>query len=224
MLKKYLTPTYFLDFDRREVETFATDHTDPELTDREKAVRLFYAVRDEFKYNPYRLDLRRSGLKASSLLKKTSGYCVEKAVLLAAAARVVGIPSRLSFYIVANHIATARIERVLRTNKLVFHGAAEFYLAGRWVKATPAFDARLCRRLGVAALDFDGRRDAVFQEFDRRGNIFMEYLHDYGNFADMPYELAVGELKKHYPHIFDAPDFLTEELVYDLARKGVNDN
>jgi hypothetical protein len=30
----------------------------------------------------------------------------------------------------------------------------------------------------------------------------MEYLHEYGQFDDLPYELFVQELKVHYPHLF----------------------
>ena len=218
-MENYLNPTYFLDFDNREVGEFVQKNSSPGQTDKENAVQLYYAVRDGFKYNPYVLDLRKTGPKASSLLKKRSGYCVEKAVLLAASGRAVGIPSRLSFYIVANHIATEKIERILKTNQLVFHGAAEFYLDGRWLKVTPAFDARLCRRLGVAGLDFDGEADAIFQQYDENGNVFMEYLHDYGSFDDMPYELALKELKEHYPHIFDRKEYLADDLLYDLAKR-----
>lgn len=218
-MQKYLEPTYFIDFDNRDVQAFAEVNSDKDQTNKENAIQLYYAVRDGYKYNPYILDLRKEGLKASSLLKKKSGYCIEKAMLLAAAARYVGIPSRLSFYIVANHIATGKIEKVLGTNKLVFHGATEFYLNEKWLKVTPAFDARLCHYLGVATLEFDGTEDAIFQQFDEKGNEFMEYLHDYGNFDDMPYDLAISEFIKHYPHIFGSKEYLREELVYDL---GIN--
>jgi hypothetical protein len=45
----------------------------------------------------------------------------------------------------------------------------------------------------------------------------MEYLHDYGNFEDMPYDLAISEFIKHYPHIFDSKEYMSENLVYNLA-------
>lgn len=217
-MKHYLEPTYFIDFDNPEVQAFAEENSDKKKSAKENAIELFYAVRDGFKYNPYVLDLRKEGLKASSLLKKNNGYCIEKALLLAATARFVGIPSRLSFYIVANHIATGRIEKVLKTNKLVFHGATEFYLDGKWLKVTPAFDARLCHHLGVATLEFNGTEDAIFQQFDVKGNAFMEYLHSYGDFADLPYQLAISEFIKHYPHIFESKDYMSEDLVYNLGK------
>lgn len=217
-MEEYLQTTEFLDFDNDHVFEFAERNASGAKSDREKAVKLYYAVRDGFQYNPNILDLRREGLKASDLLNRTRGYCIEKAVLLAAAARAVGVPSRLSFYIVRNHIATDKLEKMLEKNYLVFHGAAEMYLDGTWLKTTPAFDKNLCDYLKVYALEFDGSADSVFQEFDKSGNVFMEYLHEYGAFADLPYELYLSELRKHYPHIFENGRYTSGDLVYDFSR------
>ena len=215
-MNEYLRPTEFLDCDQPPVREFAARNTAAASTDREKAVALYNAVQDGFQYDPYVLDLRREGLRASTLLTKTRGYCVEKAVLLAAAARSVGVPSRLSFYIVRNHIATDRLETLLGKNYLVFHGAAEMMIGGEWLKATPAFNRQLCDVLGVEPLEFDGTQDSVFQEFDRGGSKFMEYLHDYGAFSDMPYETYIDELNKHYPNIFGHPAYSNGDLIFDF--------
>jgi transglutaminase-like putative cysteine protease len=217
-MDEYLQPTEFLDFDRESVREFAEAHARGAKSETEKAVALYYAVRDRFQYNPYLIDLRREGLRASNLLTRNRGYCVEKAVLLAASARAVGVPSRLSFYIVRNHIGTERLERALKKNYLVFHGAAEVFLSGGWLKTTPAFNEGLCKYLNVAPLEFDGTRDSIFQQYDRRGNAFMEYLHEYGAFADLPYELYLSELGKHYPHIFGNADYTGENLIYDFTK------
>lgn len=217
-MNEYLEPTEFLDFDNESVREFAEQKSEGAKNDREKAVALYYAVRDSFQYNPYILDLRRDGLKASNLLTRSRGYCVEKAILLAASARAVGVPSRLSFYIVRNHIATDRLEKILEKNYLVFHGAAEMFLDGKWLKTTPAFNLRLCNYLGVEPLEFDGTADSIFQEYDRQGNVFMKYLHDYGFFSDLPYQLYLDELKKHYPHIFENGKYTNGDLIYDFTR------
>jgi len=217
-MEEYLQPTEFLDFDRKSVREFAETNTVGAKTETEKAVALYRAVRDGFQYNPYIIDLRRAGLKASDLLTRNRGYCVEKAVLLAASARAVNVPSRLSFYIVRNHIATERLERALKKNYLVFHGAAEVFLNGNWLKTTPAFNQGLCKYLGVEPLEFDGTKDSIFQEYDHQGNVFMEYLHEYGAFPDLPYELYLSELRKHYPHIFDNAEYTSGDLVYDFTK------
>ncbi|MBX7172933.1 MAG: transglutaminase-like domain-containing protein [Pyrinomonadaceae bacterium] len=212
-MNEYLEPTEFLDFDKQIVLDFAEKNTVGAKTETEKAVKLYYAVRDGFQYNPYLLDLRREGLTASNLLTRNRGYCVEKAVLLAACVRAVGVPSRLSFYIVRNHIATEKLEKKLQKNYLVFHGAAEIFLNDKWLKTTPAFNASLCKYLGVDPLEFDGTKDSIFQEYDHKGNVFMTYLHEYGAFSDLPYELYLQELKKHYPHIFEEGN-----LIYDFTK------
>ena len=215
-MEEYLKPTEFLDFDNTDVAEFAKRHSGANKTAMENAVSLYYAVRDGYKYNPYTLDLRRSGLKASNLVGRKSGYCIEKAILLAASARFASIPSRLSFYNVKNHIATERIEKILGTNVLVFHGAAELFLNGKWLKTTPAFNKRLCEKLNVAPLEFDGTKDSIFQQFDESGAVFMDYLHEYGDFSDFPYELALSEMRRNYPHIFEGNKYMQEPLVYHL--------
>ena len=195
-METYLQPTEFLNYDDESVREFAERNTVGAVTEKEKAVKLYYAVRDGFQYNPNILNLRREGLTASDLLKRNRGYCVEKAVLLAAAVRAVGIPSRLSFYIVKNHIATDKLEKILKKDYLVFHGAAELFLDGKWLKTTPAFNKKLCRYLNVEPLEFDGETDSIFQEYDKSGNVFMKYLHDYGAFDDLPYRIIFGRITK----------------------------
>ncbi|MGB0525904.1 MAG: transglutaminase, partial [Flammeovirgaceae bacterium] len=117
--------------------------------------------------------------------------------------RAVGIPSRLGFGAVKNHIGTAKLEAVLGTNVLAFHGYTEFYLEDKWVKATPAFNQALCDKLNVEALDFDGEHDCLFQQFDKANGQFMEYIEDYGQFDDIPLDLFIETMKAYYPHLFD---------------------
>lgn len=199
----YLQPAKYINSDSEEVIQFTKKIIGSTTDPIEKAVKIYYAVRDGFQYNPYDLDLSPEAMKASSLLKRNYGYCVEKACLLAACARVAGIPSRLGFSKVRNHIGTEKLEEILKTNVLVFHGFTELFLEGKWVKATPAFNKSLCEKLKVESLEFDGTEDSIFQSYNKEGGQFMEYLHDYGNFDDVPHELFISELKKHYPHLFE---------------------
>jgi transglutaminase-like putative cysteine protease len=168
---------------------------------REKAVALYYAVRDQVRYDPYRIDLRPDAMRASATLARGHGFCVAKAVLLGAAARVHGIPSRLGFADVRNHLTTERLRRSMGTDVFVYHGYADLFLDGRWVKATPAFDRALCRRFGVPTLDFDGVHDSVFQPFDGEGNQYMEYLEDHGRFAELPLDDLREAFEAAYPKL-----------------------
>jgi hypothetical protein len=222
-MQEYLKSTDFLDSDSDSVREFAEKYTVSETSDLEKAVALYYAVRDGFSYNPYILDLRLESMRASSLLKRKDGNCVEKSIILAASARAVGIASRLSFYIVTNHIATERIERILGTRNLVFHGAAEMFLEGKWVKATPAFNRQLCDFLKVQPLEFNGLEDSMFQQYDDAGRVYMEYLHEYGAYSDMPYDQMLSEFVAHYPRIFEQMKNSEEPLYCDLRKfEGVS--
>ena len=198
----YLRATKFLDSNHEAIKNFAQAKTAGAMTDREKAVALYYAVRDEILYSPYHLVMNPDVISASQTLERGTGYCIEKSLVLAAAARALGIPSRLGFSIVQNHLATERFIAMLRSDKFVFHGYNEFLLDGQWVKCTPAFNKSLCEKFNTVPLEFDGENDSVFQEFSPDGKQYMEYLHEYGQFDDLPYQLFYDELKKHYPHLF----------------------
>lgn len=207
-MNEYLIPTRFINSDHPEVVKFAQSRTETSKTEQEKAVDLYYAVRDEILYSPYDIKLDPDKISASITLEKKVGYCIEKSLLLAAAGRVQGIPSRLGFSIVRNHLSSEKFRKILRTDKFVFHGYNEFYLGDKWVKCTPAFNQSLCERFNVPALEFDGVNDSIFQKYSD-GHEYMEYLHEYGQFADFPYELFVAELMKYYPHLFEGRQVIT---------------
>ena len=200
-MKEYLCETPFLDFQHVSFDAF-TAGIDPNLPDKEKAIALYFLVRDAFLYDPYHLDLTHEGLKASNVLSKKRSWCVEKSSVLAACLRKFGIPSRLGYAIVTNHIGVEKLTHYLRREEIVFHGFVDVFLNGQWVKCTPAFDQRICRVSGVTPLDWDGEKDSLFQEFDQ-GKKFMEYKHFYGTFNDVPIELMNSEMKAHYPHLFE---------------------
>jgi len=200
-LAEYLRPTRFIDSDHPSVIGFAQRVAGGETGDLKRAISLYYAVRDEFRYDPYRIDLRPEAMRASATLARGYGFCIAKSVLLAAAARVHGIPARLGFADVRNHLTTERLRRSMATDVFVYHGYAELLLDGRWVKATPAFNRSLCERFGVATLEFDGVNDAVFQAFDRAGNRHMEYLRDHGRYADLPLEELRQAFETAYPKL-----------------------
>lgn len=200
---QYLQPTFFLDFDTPEVADFASGVRRKEMAPIDRAIALYYAVRDRIKYDPYDLRYSQEAMKASSVLAKQSGYCVAKAVLLAAVGRHQGIPCRLGFADVTNHLSTARLRAMMGTDLFVYHGYTEMYLQGKWVKATPAFNLDLCTRFGVVPLEFDGVHDSVFHPYDAHGKKHMEYVKDHGHFADLPFARIFEAYGKTYPKFFE---------------------
>lgn len=218
-LAPYLNPGKYINSAHPEVIAFANQYKGDTDEPLEQAVNLYYAVRDNFLYNPFSVDLSDEGLKASSVLKRGYGYCVEKANLLAASSRTLGIPSRIGLADVRNHIGSEKLKKLLRTDVFACHGFTELFLNGKWVKATPAFNRSLCEKMGVAPLEFNGLEDSIFQEFDEHETgerKFMEYLHYHGSFADVPKDYMKAVLKKHYPHFFEegAQAQLAEENIF----------
>ena len=199
-----LRPTQFLDADHPDVLAFARDACRGTVDPRERAVRLFYAVRDEIRYDPYSAVTSPELYKASATVARGASFCIPKAILLAAAARAEGIPARLRFADVRNHLATPRLLSLLRSDRFVFHGLTEVQLEGAWLKATPTFNLSLCEKFGVRPLEFDGRSDAILHPFDRDGKRHMEYLRDRGSFSDLPLDEVLRAYRQAYPHLFDS--------------------
>ncbi|MEE9914095.1 MAG: transglutaminase family protein [Deltaproteobacteria bacterium] len=192
MNEAFLTPTEFIDCDSPVIRDFAEKATAGAVTPREKAVQLYYAVRDRIYYDPYRIDHSRKAFRASTILGQGYGYCVAKAVVLAAALRAEGIPCKLHFADVRNHLTTQRLKALMQTDTFFYHGYNDIHLEGRWIKVTPTFNLSLCEKFKVKPLDWDGVTDAVFHPFDLAGRRHMEYVMDHGSFADLPYDAIIN--------------------------------
>jgi transglutaminase-like putative cysteine protease len=219
-MESNLSATYYIDKDHPDITSFASLACQGQTSDIDKALALYYAVRDQILYNPYSIDPEKSAMKASQVLKKGEGYCVAKAVLLTACVRSQGIPARLGFADVKNHLNTKKLREMMGTDIFVWHGYCEIYLGGKWVKATPAFNLSLCKNFNVRPLDFDGINDSIFHPLDTKGNRHMEYVADHGSFNDLPWERILAVCIKAYPRYFEFldrnQDFSKEALAENL--------
>lgn len=193
-----LQPTWFLDSDHPEVVRFAQETTLDASGDAERAVRLFYVVRDRIRYDPYTSNLEPESYKASLILGREANFCIPKAILLAAAARALGIPSRLGFADVRNHLSTKRLLEFLGTDVFYYHGYTAIWLGGKWVKATPAFNIELCEKFRIKPLEFDGTEDSIYHPFDLEGRRHMEYLRFHGEYDDMPLDQMIACFAENY--------------------------
>jgi transglutaminase-like putative cysteine protease len=195
----YLSPARFIDSDSPDVAAFARDASAGANGDIDTVRRLYAAVRDGIAYDPYVDFADPVNFRASGVLAARRGFCVGKAALLAACCRAVGIAARVGYADVRNHMTSPKLYARIKTDVFIWHSYAELSVAGRWAKATPAFDAALCARVGIAPLDFDGQTDSLFQPFDRTGRRHMEYLNDRGAFADVPFETMLADFRATYP-------------------------
>jgi len=194
----FIVPTETIESDHPAVVRFARSQIGETKQDVEQGVRLYYAVRDEIRYDPYQIDLTTPGMKATTTLQTKRGWCVSKAVLLAACCRSVGIPARLGFADVRNHLSTARLRERMGTDTFYWHGFTEMLLDGKWVKATPAFNIELCRKFRLLPLEFDGRNDSLYHPFDEEGNRHMEYVNHRGVYADLPTDEIAETFRREY--------------------------
>ncbi len=201
MSEDWLSSTPFVDSDAPAVAAFARAAAGGETDPLRRAVALFYAVRDGITYTPYCDFTSPETYRASAVLARGAGFCVGKAALLAAAARAEGIPARLRFADVRNHLCTPRLRALMGGDVFYYHGYVELLLEGRWVKATPAFDGALCDKFGVLPLPFDGRTDSIFHPYDRAGRRHMEYLRDRGAHADVPAGDIAATFAREYPRL-----------------------
>jgi transglutaminase-like putative cysteine protease len=195
----YLAPGKFVDSDAPSIVSFAGEKAGDAATPAEKAKRLFYAVRDGIYYDPYVAFGRPETYRASRLLEVGRGFCIPKAALLAASARVLGIPARVGFADVRNHLASPRlIELMGGTDIFTWHGYAELLLNGRWVKVTPSFNASMCAKFRVKPLEFDGVNDSLLHPFDEDGRRHMDYVRDRGSYADVPFDEITTDFQSRY--------------------------
>jgi transglutaminase-like putative cysteine protease len=195
-----LSATYYIDCEDLAIRDYAAKITGNQ---RERAIAAFYMVRDDIRYDAYSIDMQPEKMTASACLKLGRGFCVHKAVLLTAVARAAGVPTRVGFADVRNHLASQRLLDIIKTDMFIYHGYVEFHLDGEWVKATPAFNYSMCEKFGVLPLEFDGYTESLFHEFDQAGRKHMEYVKDRGSFSDLPFETMAHDFAELYGGIYD---------------------
>jgi transglutaminase-like putative cysteine protease len=191
----------YIDSAHRVVKAFAGEHVQGD-NDVARAVSLYYAVRDRIRYNPFLDFTVPSAFRASDCIAAGEGFCIGKASVLAAVARAAGIPARIGFADVKNHLTTPRLFEFMGRDEFIYHGFAELLLEGKWVKATPAFNLALCEKFRVKPLEFDGSSDSIFHPFDADDRRHMEYLRERGSFADVPVDEIREAFREYYPRLY----------------------
>jgi transglutaminase-like putative cysteine protease len=194
----YLAPTAIIDSDHPSIRDYARGIVRGSTEPIQMAVKLYLAVRDGILYDPYSPFYLPEHYRASYVLKRGKSFCIPKASLLCALGRACGIPSRIGLADVRNHLATKQLVEFMGSDLFVYHGFAEFYLEGKWVKATPAFNKELCERHHVPPLEFNGREDSMFQAYNLQNQRFMEYVALHGVYADIPVDQIVSAWEKAY--------------------------
>ena len=217
IIQQAIKPGWFIDSDNPGIKQFAEQHSGDSSDARATAVALYNAIRDQVLYDPYSIQLEPETFRASETLKLGRGFCVAKAVLYAAVLRAAGIPSRVGFADVRNHLTTPQLRELMGTDVFYYHGYSEVWLDGRWLKATPAFNLSLCEKFGTLPLEFDGTEDSIFHPFDSAGQRHMEYINDHGPHLDLPYDEMMAVYLRQYPIMFQGN---AEKLTGDFSAEA----
>jgi transglutaminase-like putative cysteine protease len=218
-----LAATDLVDSEHPDVVAFARQHSQGANL-RERAVALYHAVRDGFRYDPYRTDLRPAGMRASQVIAKGYGWCTPKAALLAAVCRASGIPARLGYADVRNHLSTEKMRASMGTDEFVWHVYTDLWLDGAWRKATPAFNIQLCERFGLLPLEFNGVADSIYHPFDQAGNRHMEYIRQRGAYVEMPLAQMIETFRVIYPNWVKAGSDINALAEGDFLADVSNEN
>jgi len=185
---QYLRATSTIEAEHEKIIETATKVTRGCVSDEEKAVALFYFVRDSIRYNIYMISVFIEDFRASRILKWGKAYCVQKAVLLTALGRAAGIPSRLVFAKIKNHKIPNHVAKMFPTTIFPRHGYNQFFLNGKWVNAAATFDKALCEKNGLPTVEFDGKTDAILPEKDLKGAPYIEYVEKFSPKEDLPFD------------------------------------
>ena len=220
--ERYVMPAHFVESDTLEVQGFvpnALRNFPADASRRDKAIRLFEAVRDDIRYDPYCFALDEDSYRASRIAGAEAAFCVPKAILLAACLRAVGIPAAVGFADVRNHLNTPKLQELMGTDLFIYHGYVQLWLDGESYKVTPAFNMELCERFGVKPLVFDGYHDALFHEFDEQNHRHMEYVNDRGLYVDAPITEFLQAFKETYPKLeeFNRVRISSDSAGYDAG-------
>lgn len=203
--KKCLAATPFLDFNTEQIQSFITRVLAPNVREkRAQAIALYYAVRDQIRYDVYDAAMDAEGMRASNIVKAASGMCIHKSIVYCATLRAIGVPARLWFADVRNHLSSARLREYVGGDTFHFHCLVELCLDNEnWLKATPVFNRQLCQLYKMMPLEFDGYHDSMHHPFDEQGNKYMEFVKQHGSFDDLPYEWLMAGLHQLHPKMFN---------------------
>lgn len=197
-LTDFLSSTAVIRLDGKVFTAFVEKAVKGAESAEEKARSLFLTVREGIIYDPFVPSFKPENYYPENILKAGRGYCVMKAALLCAAFRRVGIPSRLGFADLRILTTPAEMVQMLGCDIFTWHGYAEAFINGQWLKATPSFHSELCRKKDIAPLEFDAKSHCVFPACNLSGEPFASYIRYHGSFTDLPLDLIMKGWREVY--------------------------
>ncbi len=169
-LQSFLMPTKYCNCTNKKVKLLAAQITLGKKNDTERAVALFYWVRDNIAYT-----FGSWQKKSSHILKQGRGMCTNKAVLLVALLRSINIPAGFGRMEVLGqeYFGTVTLEEFKPIiSKKSVHYFVYIFLNNSWIKIDPSADISLARKIGyfnpqAELVDWDGKNDAM-EKIDKK--------------------------------------------------------
>jgi transglutaminase-like putative cysteine protease len=166
-MQDYLAATRLCDCDNPWLRKKAEETTNGATTPEEKALRIFYFVRDNIRFG-----MAFSRSRASRILKLGYGECLTKTNVQVALLRAVGIPAQMRWVMAQSKVLRGLVaDFVLRLiASEASHFWAECYLRDRWVSCEATFDKPLYEGMlkqglitkgQIPTIDWDGENDLV---------------------------------------------------------------
>lgn len=163
-LEPFLKETNYCDYSHSDIQKIARQFKKKYPDKKELAVALFYYVRDNILYR-----VGHWNKKASETLFEGRGSCTNKANLLVALMRVVGMPAGYGLLRVKGReyfgeIVPSFLKK--RISKESIHIHAYVYLKDKWIKCDPADDKKLSENTSYfnpqsKLVDWDGKSNAM---------------------------------------------------------------
>ena len=212
-LHRFLRPSAGIQCDHPQVAALAEQITAGARDQVEAAGLLFDYARDTVRYSVHVPFTSIEDYLALNTLKRGAGFCAQKAALLCTLARCRGIPARLVFADIQNHLLSPHLAEIITDGVIHYHTFTELFINGRWLKATPAFDAELSRQEGWRLVEFSPEADALLPATDLSDRPHITYLRYHGWREGM----ALQEFLEVTAESYKVPDIQTWKT---LASRG----
>lgn len=166
-LELFLQPTRSCDFNNSIIRDKVMEIVEGATTQLDKALKIFYWIRDNIKFGISNVDAR-----ASRTLKKGYGECANKTSLHMAFLRAVGIPSRLRVSSALKESLKPLVPNFVynKISNQASHFWCECFLDNKWISCESLLDKALYESLlkqgkitkeQIPTIDWNGKSDLV---------------------------------------------------------------
>lgn len=192
-----LGPTRFIDSTHPSIVAAVDELGIRCLPPVERARRVFAFVKDRIRYE-FSAKMSEEEYIASYVLAAGRGFCVQKAVLLAALGRAAGVPTALALSDLRDRSLPAWVTEALTTDVMHHHGLNAFWLDGAWVKVDASLSPDVVERKGYRDVVFAPPEDALLAPTTLAGAPHADYVAFHGLYADLPFEQMIGAFLEAY--------------------------